>query len=70
MLLVLPHPLYGPDVAPSYFHLFVLMKDGLSGQRFSSTDTIIIAVIQWIISTGANFDKHNMQVLVHRGENA
>jgi len=38
---VLPHPLYSPDLAPSDFHLFRLMKDGLRRQHFPSNNTIV-----------------------------
>jgi len=38
---VVPHPLYSPDLAPSDFHLFGLMKDGLRGQHFPSYDTVV-----------------------------
>ena len=31
---VLPHPLYGPHLASSDFHLLGPMKDGLCGQHF------------------------------------
>jgi len=31
---VLPHPPYGPDLAPSDFHLFGPLKDVLWGHRF------------------------------------
>jgi len=35
---VLPHPPYSPDLAPSDFHLFGPMKDGLRGQHFPSNE--------------------------------
>jgi len=35
---VLPHPPYSPDLAPSDFHMFGPMKDGLHGQHFPSND--------------------------------
>jgi len=33
---VLPHPTYGPDVAPSDFHLVSLLRDALEGKGFKS----------------------------------
>ena len=36
-----PHRPYSLDLAPSDFHLFGPMKDGLCGQHFSSNDAII-----------------------------
>jgi len=61
----LPHPPYSLDLAPSDFHLFRPMKDGLPGQHFLS-DTIVRAVKQWATSVGADFYECSMQALVHR----
>ena len=44
---VLPHPPYSLDLAPSDFHLFGPMKDGLRGQYFPNNDAVIQAVKQW-----------------------
>ena len=63
---VLPHPPYSPDLAPSNFHLFGPMKDGLRGQHFPSNDVIVRAVKQWATSAGADFYECGMQALVHR----
>jgi len=63
---VLPHPTYSPGLAPSDFHLFGPMKDGLRGQHFPSNDAIVRAVKQWATSTGADFYECGMQALVHR----
>ncbi|PNF14748.1 hypothetical protein B7P43_G08352 [Cryptotermes secundus] len=41
---VLPHPPYSPDLAPSDFHLFGPMKDGLHGHHFPDNDAVIAAV--------------------------
>ena len=61
---VLPHPPYSPDLAPSDFQLFGLMKNGLHGQHFPSTETVTAAVKQWVISNGADFYECSMQDLV------
>ena len=63
---VVPHPPYSLDLAPSDFHLFGPMKDGLCGQHFPSNNAIIRAVKQWATSAGADFLKGGMQALVHR----
>jgi len=63
---VLPHPPYSPDLAPSDFHLFGPMKDGLRGQHFPSNDAVVRAVKQWATSAGADFYECGMQALVHR----
>jgi histone-lysine N-methyltransferase SETMAR len=61
---VLPHPSYSLDLAPSDFHLFGPIKDGLH-RHFPSNDAVIRAVKQWATSTGADFYECGMQALVH-----
>jgi hypothetical protein len=61
---VLPHPPYSPDLAPSDFHLFGPMKDGLCGQHFPD-NAVITAVRKWVASTGTDFYKHSIQALFH-----
>jgi len=63
---VLPHPPYSPDLAPSDFHLFGPMKDGLRGQHFPSNDAVVRAVEQWATSAGADYYECDMQAIVHR----
>ena len=53
--IVLPHPLYSPDLVPSDFHLFGPLEDGLCGQHPPSNGTIIAAVQQGVTYTGADF---------------
>jgi histone-lysine N-methyltransferase SETMAR len=36
---LLEHPPYGPDLAPSDFHLFRQLKNHLYGQRFATDET-------------------------------
>ena len=62
---VVPHPPYSPDLAPSDFHLFGPMKDGLCGKHCSSYDAIIQAVKQWATFAGADFYERGTQALVH-----
>jgi histone-lysine N-methyltransferase SETMAR len=52
---VLPHPPYSPDLAPSDFHLFGPMKDGLQGKQFPNTDAVIEAVKKWLSQTNKTF---------------
>jgi len=63
---VLPHPLYSPDLAPSDFHLFRPMKDGLRGQHFPSNAAVVRAVKQWATPAGADFYECGTQALAHR----
>jgi len=63
---VVPHPPYGTDLAPSDFHLFGPMKDGLRVQHFPSNDAVVRAVKQWATSACEDFYERPMQALVHR----
>ena len=44
---ILSHPPYSPDLAPSDFYLFRLMKKPLRGKRFGTDNEVIEAVEQW-----------------------
>jgi hypothetical protein len=46
---------HSPELAPSAFHLFGPMEDGLRGQHFPSNDSVVRAVKQWATSAGADF---------------
>jgi hypothetical protein len=56
---VLPHPPHSPiidnDLAPSDFHLFCQMKDGLRGKHFTDDDAVIVAVKKWLLEADRNF---------------
>ena len=42
-------PPYSPDLAPSDFHLFGLLKEALRGRRFSCDDDDVKATVhQWL----------------------
>ena len=45
---VLPHPPYGPDLAPSDFHLFPKLKEYLRGCHFDSNEELERTVRRWI----------------------
>ncbi|KAG8222260.1 hypothetical protein J437_LFUL001458 [Ladona fulva] len=63
---VLPHPPYSPDLAPSDFHLFGPLKDGLRGEHFQGSDAVVKAVRKWLDSAGSDFCKRGLLALVHR----
>ena len=46
------HPPYNTDLAPSEFHLFGPMKEGLCGQHFPSDGTTTAAGKPHVTSTG------------------
>jgi histone-lysine N-methyltransferase SETMAR len=45
---VLPHPPYGPDVAPSDFHLFGALKDVVRGGKFQTNNDVTRAMRTWL----------------------
>lgn len=51
---VFQHPPYSPDLAPSDYHLFPLMKRDFGGQRFDSTEEIREAVTTYYKNLDAN----------------
>jgi hypothetical protein len=61
---VLPHPPFSSDLAPSDFHLFCLMKNGLRGQCFSSANAVIVAARNWLAQADDNFYERGIQCLV------
>ena len=44
---LLTHPPYGPDLAPSDFHLFGPLKNHMRGKHFTADDDVIDAVSEW-----------------------
>jgi len=52
---VLKHPPYSPDLAPSDFHLFGPMKDHLRGQKFAYDNEVMEAVQSWLKVTLKSF---------------
>ena len=52
---VLPHPSYSPDLAPSDYHVFDLMKKMLGGQKFASYTDVQWAVYQWLAQQPRSF---------------
>jgi hypothetical protein len=46
--IMLSHPPYSPDLAPSDIHLFVSLKDALRGTHFEDDNSIIEAVRKWL----------------------
>jgi hypothetical protein len=62
---VIPQPLYRPDMVSSEFHLFDLMRDGLCGQHFPDNSATIESVRKWVASSSADFYELSMEPLVH-----
>jgi [histone H3]-lysine36 N-dimethyltransferase SETMAR len=63
---VLPHPPYSPDLAPSDFHLFGNLKEGLRGKHFATIQDVQRAVQGWVKEKPAEFFKDGIFNLVPR----
>ena len=53
--ILLPHPPYSPDLAPSDFHLFSALKKPLRGKHFVDEEDMKRAVTQWVRKTPSVF---------------
>jgi len=62
----LPHTPYSPDLAPSDYHLFGLMKKMLGGQKFTSDTEVQSVVRQLLGQQPASFFASGTQKLVDR----
>jgi transposase len=60
------HPPYGPDLAPSDFHVFLHLKTYLGGRRFHDDNEVTEAVNTWFASQAASFYDAGIQALVPR----
>jgi histone-lysine N-methyltransferase SETMAR len=63
---VLSHPPYSPDLAPSDFHLFVLLKDALRGRRFADDDELKHSVSEELRRFSKEFYATGIQHLTQR----
>jgi len=51
----LDHPPYSPDLAPSEYHLFSLLKKQLKGRHFWSNAEVIAAAETWLDGQTSEF---------------
>ena len=58
------HHLYGPDLAPSDFHLFLHLRKFLGGKRFDDDDDLKDAVQKWPTLQAAAFYEEGIHKLV------
>ncbi|KAG5305955.1 MOS1T transposase, partial [Pseudoatta argentina] len=65
---VLPHPPYSPDIAPSNFHLFRSMAQGLADRRFHSYEVAQKWIDSWRASKDMSFFRRGIHVLPERWE--
>ena len=67
---VAPHPAYSPDLAPSDYHLFGKLKDGLRGTHFTNDESLVPASKKWLKAAGEEFYRTGIQALVPRWRKA
>ena len=63
---VIPHPPYSPDLPPSDYHLFGLMKEGLWGNPYGSDNEVKTAVLNWLRHQPAEFYNTGIHALVQK----
>jgi hypothetical protein len=51
---VLLHLLHSPDLAPSRFHQFCPIKDGLHGKHFANDNAVTVAIKKWLLKADSN----------------
>ena len=62
----LPYPPYSLDLAPSYFFLFLKLKESLKGTRFGSLKEPKRQVITWCLRQPPEFYKEGIYWWKHR----
>ena len=60
---VLPHPLYFPNIAPSYYYLFWSMAHGLNEQHFVNFEEMKKRGDSWFASEDKSFCRHKIHRL-------
>ena len=63
---VMVHPPYSPDLALSDYHLFGLLKEALSGRRFTSDQEVKEAVHAWLAAQPKTFFSKGIRKLVQQ----
>ena len=64
MWTIFKQPSYSPELVPSDFHLFSILKDHPSSYKFASDDNVKTAVTRWLKSQGTEFYKAGSNKLV------
>ena len=59
-------PLYIPGLAPSDYHLFGLMKEGLRGKHYVSDEEVKTAVMKWLKEKSTEFYEARIHAIIRR----
>ena len=62
-LVVLDHPPYSPDLAPSDFYLFTHLKKHLRGERFNNKDDLKAAVTNFLDEKSSEFFVNEINII-------
>jgi histone-lysine N-methyltransferase SETMAR len=62
---LLPRPSYSPDLAPSDYRLFGLLKMALRGSRFGSDEEVKQAVHSWLCANQKQFSVMELRSLLN-----
>jgi hypothetical protein len=63
--ILLEHPPFSPDLAPSDFYLFPKLKLFLAGQRFSLNQEVIAAVVGYFADLTKNHYRDGIMAMEH-----
>ena len=63
---LLTHPPYSPDLAPSDFHFFGLLKESMKGIHFQTDEEVKAAVSNWLWSQSTEFYAKGIDNLISR----
>jgi GTP cyclohydrolase I len=65
---VLPHPPYSPDLTPSDYYLFSIVKNQIRGQLYETNEALQTAVRQCLRAAGTEFYRKRILKLPERWE--
>ena len=63
---LIPHPAYSPDLAPSDFFLFPILKTDIFGRHFWSDEEVVTAVDEWVNGKDPDVFSYVLRALEHR----
>ena len=62
---LIPHPTYSPDLAPSDFFLFSNLKKDIRGLHFQFNEEVVTAVEEWVNGKDPDFFSSGLMALEH-----
>lgn len=63
---MLSHPVYSPELTPSYYHLFRSLQNSLNGKIFNDADDVKLHLIQFFACKNQKFYEHGIITLSER----